>query len=610
MQYFYRLCIWFACLLLVFILSGCGSSNDNNYQEHNDNPRGEVPVGTQIKLGTRSYLLALPKDFQRERAYKLLLVFHGSGGDNVGMQQLAAFETLSGDYIVAYPQAEQVEWNEGCNCNIAHRLGVDDLGFVDQIIADIGQRYQLVPGEVYAAGFSQGALFSQNLACNRSEVFKAVAVVAAPMSTQLAASCAPSQPISIMMVMGKQDNVLPYNGYTHANFGLISAEMAIALFARLNKSPALPIRKSLAEGQVELTAYSNGKQKAELYAINQGGHAWRFRSFDTSSAILSFFAGLPEPTLPVGSTRVRVEQRAFHVRSMGQQHSGPAIILMAGPNSNYHSDSAWFALLQPLLAKHYRVHVIDRLGNGWSDSIDSPSYRRFAHDLAGVLQQLQEQQVVLVAFSSASISARLFYEDYANTFDIKAMLWIDPDIPLPHSLSLYKGYPVDWYQANLSALLPHLASGAWTERTLTKLQLEREWVQQLVAAQHQSLMDWSYFDLASQQRLLIAHQQARAKEIANYAADLDAYADLASVTAIPVSVIDTDFEKAEIAANPEQADSLLLWQQEGSEWSRLQAELSHGQYIALTDADHLLMLQQPEQIKLALEALLQQLQLP
>lgn len=610
MQYFYRLCIWFACLLLIFILSGCGSSSDNNSQEQNETPRGEVLAGTQVKLGTRSYLLALPKEFRSDRTYKLLLVFHGSGGNSAGMQQLAAFERLSSDYIVAYPQSEQVEWNEGCNCNIAHRLGADDLGFVDQVIADIDQRYKLIPGEVYAAGFSQGALFSQNLACNRSEVFKAVAVVAAPMSVQLAASCKPTQPVSIMMAMGKQDNVLPYAGYTDANFGLISAEAAIALFARLNNSLTLPIRKTLANGQVELTAYTNGKQKAELYAITQGGHFWRFNDFDTSAEILRFFAGLTEPTLPVGSARVQVEQQAFHVRSMGQQQSGPAIILMAGPNGNYHSDSAWFALLQPLLAKHYRVHVIDRLSNGWSDDVDSPSYRRFAHDLAAVLKQLQEQQVVLVAFSSASISARLFYEDYAKDFDIKAMLWIDPDIPQPHSLSLYKSYPADWYQANLPALLPHLASGAWTERTLTKLQVEREQVQQLVSAEHQSVMDWSYFDLASQQRLLLSHQQARAKEIANYAADLDAYAELAWLTAIPVSIIDTDFEKAQITADPAQADSVLLWQQEGSEWSRLQAEMSHGQYIPLTNADHLLMLQQPEQIARALEVLLQQLQLP
>ncbi len=610
MQYFYRLCILFACLQLAVLLSGCGSSGDSSSDNSTGNPGGGVPVGTQVTLGARSYILALPKEYQSGRQYKLLLAFHGSGGTSTGMQQLAGFEALSNDYIVAYPQSEQVEWNEGCECNIAHRLGADDLGFVDKVIADIATRHSLIPGEIYAAGFSQGALFTQNLACNRSEVFKAVAVVAAPMSTQLAASCAPAQPVSIMMLMGVLDNVLPYHGLQHTNFGLISAEAAISLFARLNKSLALPIRKTLLNGQVQVTAYSNGKQKAELYAITSGGHQWDFNNFKTSTEILTFFAELAEPTLPVGSTRVQVAELGFHVRTMGQHNAGPAIVLLAGPNHNYHSDSAWFSLLQPVLAEQYRVHVIDRLNNGWSDSADTLSYRRFASDLAGVLQRLQEQQVVLVAFSSASISARLFYQQHAEDFDIKAMLWIDPDIPLPHSLSLYKGYPADWYQANLPALLPHLATGAWTERTLAKLNLERELVQQLVPAHQQQLMDWHYFDLVSQQRLLPRHQQARAQEIASYAADLDAYAGLELITAIPISVIDTDFERADIVANPEQADSLLLWQQEGSEWSRLQAELSHGQYIALSDADHLLMLQQPEQIKSALDALFQQLQLP
>lgn len=612
MQYFYRLCILFACLQLAVLLSGCGSSGDSSNSGNNNGTGnlGGVPVGTQVMLGARSYILALPKEYQSNRQYKLLLAFHGSGGTSTDMQQLTGFERLSTDYIVAYPQSEQVEWNEGCECNIAHRLGADDLGFVDNVIADITARHRLIPDEIYAAGFSQGALFAQNLACNRSDVFKAVAVVAAPMSTQLAANCAPTQPVSIMMVMGVLDNVLPYHGLQHANFGLISAEAAISLFARLNRSLALPISKTLLNGQVQVTAYSNGEQKAELYAVTLGGHQWDFSNFKTSTEILTFFAELAEPTLPAGSTRVPVAELGFHVRTMGQQNAGPAIVLLAGPNYNYHSDSAWFSLLQPMLAEQYRVHVIDRLGNGWSDSADTLSYRRFANDLAGVLQRLQEQQVVLVAFSSASISARLFYQQHANDFDIKAMLWIDPDIPLAHSLSLYKGYPADWYQANLPALLPHLATGAWTERTLEKLQLEREQVQQLVPAQHQQLMDWPYFELVSQQRLLTSHQQARAREIANYAADLDAYAALELLTAIPVSVIDTDFEKLDIAANPEQADSLLLWQQEGSEWSRLQAELSHGQYIALTDADHLLMLQQPEQVKRALDALLQQLQLP
>lgn len=557
-----------------------------------------------VILGSRSYILALPAGFEADKAYRLLLAFHGSSGSSAGMQQLAGFERLSGDYILAYPQSEQIDWNEGCGCNIAHRLGADDLGFVDQVIADIAKKYRLQPGEVYAAGFSQGGLFTQNLACNRSEVFKAVAVVAAPMSKQLAEDCYPTQSVSVMMVIAKDDGVLPYYGMFHPNFALISAEAAIRLFSLRNRSLPEPIKRSLSN-QVELTAYTNGVEKAELYAINKGGHQWQFSGFNTSAEVLRFFAELNKPTLPQGSQRVEVAGQSYHVRSLGQSTTGPALILLAGPNQNYHSDSAWYSLLQPMLAQQYRVHAIDRLGNAWSDTDPELSYQRFAKDLPAIISALGEQNIVLVAFASSSISARLLLQQDNPGFTTQGLLLIDPDIPLSQSVANYSGYPVDWYQANLAALLPHLAEGHWTQRTADKLATERQQVAQLVPAAYQHLMDWQYFDLVQQQRLLLGHQQSRAREIANYANDLQLYSELELLTSVPVTIIDTDFELAEIAKNPDQAASYQQMRAEAAQWGQRQAEVSGGHYIAVNQQEHLLMLQQPEQIMQALLLMLE-----
>ena len=139
-----------------------------------------------------------------------------------------------------------------------------------------------------------------------------------------------------------------------------------------------------------------------------------------------------------------------------------AIVLLSGPNENNHSDSAWFSALQPLLAQSYRVYAIDRPGQAFSSSTERPSYFTFRHDIATVMQHFNERDLVVVAFSSGSISASAFYQTHKEDFNVRAMLWIDPDVPLPHSLSLYKGFPADWYRANLAQLLPHLATGAWT----------------------------------------------------------------------------------------------------------------------------------------------------
>lgn len=592
-------------MMLILMLAGCGG-------HPNAESAVDVHSSKLVQLGTRSYILAFPANYphgtQPEHPYKLLLAFHGSGGSAAGMQKLSGFEKASNEYIVAYLQSEQVEWNEGCDCNIAHRLEADDLGFVEQVIQHVSQNYRIAAGEVYAAGFSQGALFAENVACNLSQQVKAVAVVAAPMSVQLAQKCLPTQPVSIMMVIGKSDSVLPYIGKVHENFGLISAPSAIQLFARLNQSLAEPVRKTLFNGLVELQAYTNGKQKAELYSIADGGHQWQFAgngsTFNTTQEIIRFFNELNVPTLPATSQLVAVDGANYHVRVLGEANSGPAVVLLAGPNQNFHSDTAWFSLLQPLLAKHYRVYAIDRLGNAWSDLNADLSYRRFAKDLGPLLTRLQEKEVVVVAFASGSIAARLFHQQHQKTIKVKGMLLIDPDVPMPQSLALYQAYPVDWYQAQLDNVLPHIASGAWNVRTQDKLKAERAVVTALIAPQYQGLMDWQYFDLVSQQRLLISHQQSRAREIASYSADLEAYQALAPLSSVPVSVIDSDFEAAEVAADFSNADTIKAWQKESNEWNRTQASIAGGEYVPLVKSHHLVMLQQPEVVVQAVQHLL------
>lgn len=588
-----------ALTMILFNLTACGSSGNSGQVT------APVENAERIQLADRSYVLALPTHFDQAKPYKLLLAFHGSGGSSESMRSSARFEQYSSDYIVAYPKSREVEWNEGCDCNIAHRKGADDLGFIEQIIEDVGTRYQLLEGEVYAAGFSQGALFAQNLACNLGDKVRAIATVGAPMSRQLSLSCAMEVPVSVMMVHGTADNVLSYYGSNHPNFGLLSSQEAVARLATLNNSLPNPLLKSASQN-VDLIHYTNGKQKVQLHSIKRGGHSWSFSGFDTSQKILDFFDHLNVPELPEHSQLIDVQGQKFHVRSMGKQNSGPAILLLPGFNYNYFNDSAWYALLQPYLAQTYRVHSVDRLGNGFSDMSEEVNLTRFAEDLNGILHALNEKQVLLVAFSSASITASQFYQHRSDDIDLTGMLWIDPDIALPHSLSLYKGYPADWYLANLDALLPILEQGTWTARTWDKLVVEREEIAALLPEAQADLMDWNFLDVISQQRMLVGAQQTRAREIAFYADDLDAYAALALPSSVPVSVIDSDFEEKDIQNYPENAEMLRQWQLEGSAWSQQVAEFSNGQYMSLEQTDHMVMFQKPEKIKQAIDWLVTQ----
>jgi poly(3-hydroxybutyrate) depolymerase len=543
-------------------------------------------------LNDRHYRLVLPREYDDTKSYKLLLAFHGSGGNSANMQRLAGFEHLSDDFIVAYPKSKTQEWNDGCGCNKAHRLGIDDLAFVDQVIVDIGQYHTINHNEIFAVGFSQGGLFAQNLLCHRSGVFKAVASVASPMSIQLSEDCPLDTPTSYMMVHGRVDKVLPFHGMKHANFGLISAPKAVKLLANKNQSLSAPLIKTVAQG-AQMSAYWNGKQKTVLYALKRGEHQWQHRNFNTSKRVLDFFNSANTPELPPYSQLVKTDAGRLHVRTMGERSNKPTLVLLSGPNQYFHADSAWFSAVQKQLATQYRVHAIDRPGSAWSDFNEDVSYSNFVSQLYQTLVALGEREVIFATFSSGNITARLFEKKYGSdkTVDLKSMLWIDPDIFMAHSIAFYQDYPVTFYRQRINDLLPHIQKGGWTERTNNKLKAEREEIATMSPIES---MDWPFYDAVSQQRLLVDRQQSRALTINHYHDDLNAVAGLDFVTDIPISVIDSDFEAKQIQNNPDKAVAMSKWKNEGTAWSKEVAQKSNGQYIPISNAHHLVPLQHPD----------------
>ncbi|WP_435275715.1 alpha/beta hydrolase [Psychrobium sp. nBUS_13] len=595
-------------LVIIGLISGCNGSSKTTSDSVN------IPLPENIEsvnIQDRKYYIAKPeKNFSPQKSYKLLLAFHGSGQSAQDMLGLAKLEANSNNYLVVYPQSKVEEWNEGCDCNKPHRLGINDLGFVENVVKDIKENYNIIDDELYAVGFSQGALFTQNLMCNSQLKFKAIASIAAPMSQQLSESCQIDNDTNYLLVQGEADTVLPYQGKPSGNFALIGSEQAIDLIAKQNNIENAPevTQKEL----ISKHTYQNEFHINQLVAIAGAGHRWSFDGFDTSKEVLNFFDSVSTKKLEPNSSLYRVTDnngvKDIHVRSMGLEHSGPAVILLSGFNKNYHADSAWFSLLQPLIAKNHRVHVIERLGNGFSTFSDTPSYTAFAPLLDKTLTMLDEQAIVMVSFASSNILAQAWKDlpDSKTSSTLKGMLWIDPDIFLPHSIAHYQDWPVSLYRQIEDRLIPHLEAGGWTERSRGKLVLERAEHEQLISDEYINDMDWTYYDLISQQRLNIDKQITRAKEVINYHDDLVIMktAEISSDT--PISIIDTDFETADIenAETSEEAAKLTKWQQEGTQWSKLISERSNGQYIFLDNSAHMVVFEHPKPIIDAIKALM------
>jgi pimeloyl-ACP methyl ester carboxylesterase len=329
-------------------------------------------------------------------------------------------------------------------------------------------------------------------------------------------------------------------------------------------------------------------------------------AFAKNTVTSKSYTAIEGNSLPADSQLLKINNRNVHVRTMGEKNNKPTVILLAGPNENWHSDSAWFALLQPILARNYHVISIDRAGHGWSDFHPEPSYQLFAQDLAIVIKQLKLDNIILLNYASSNISSLLLLKNNPE-IHVKAMLWIDPDILLPHSIALYTAAPANWYQKNIAKILPHIADGKWTEKTQKRNQNEIALIQTLIPETLQSSMQWDYFRTVQEKRESIIAQQTRALEIANYAKDLASVEQLPIPTNLPITVINSDFELANSKETDENYSQLQQWQNEGSAWSKKVATTSHGQYIEINNADHLVIFQHPEIINAALNKLVDKL---
>lgn len=129
---------------------------------------------------TRSLTLAVPKTYTKERAYPLVLVFHGDGGDGPSMRKAHTIDVESGDAaIVAYPSGINQGWNlyEPSSTN-------KDMQFAAALFESLSARFNIDPTHVFGVGYSSGGYFINQVACRKNGFFRAIVVHAGGAPTE------------------------------------------------------------------------------------------------------------------------------------------------------------------------------------------------------------------------------------------------------------------------------------------------------------------------------------------------------------------------------------------------------------------------------------------
>ena len=285
--------------------------------------RALAPHTMELDGITRSYHLHVPSAVGPTPA-PLVLVFHGGGGTGPGTERLTRFTALADreGFLVAFPEGVEKNWNDGreFTSSRAHRDHVDDVAFVAALIDAIGRAHAVDPRRVYATGISNGGIFAHYLAAHLSARIAAIAPVVGGIADPPDAWLRPEQPVSVLMLQGTRDPLVPYHGGAVA-FGrgkIIDTEEAARRWAALNGGRE-PVREPLpADGKDRCgglrTIYPGGRDGSEvtLVRLDGGGHTWPggaqylperligrvCRDFDATVLIWDFFKAHPKPGGP------------------------------------------------------------------------------------------------------------------------------------------------------------------------------------------------------------------------------------------------------------------------------------------------------------------------
>jgi polyhydroxybutyrate depolymerase len=235
----------------------------------------------------RAYELHVPAAYKGDQAVPLVVALHGRGGTGHVIAGLAHFDAVADahGFLVVYPDGLSASWADGRGATPSDTDGIDDIKFLSELIRKLARDYKIDSLRVFVTGYSNGGFMSQRVACELSSQVAAVGVVAATMGETTASHCHPERPVSVMLIQGLQDPLVPFQGGPmgpNGSRGMIlslqdAAKKWIGLDACDSKPEITTLQDKAADGtSIRREAFTGCKGGAEVvvYTVEGGGHTW------------------------------------------------------------------------------------------------------------------------------------------------------------------------------------------------------------------------------------------------------------------------------------------------------------------------------------------------
>jgi polyhydroxybutyrate depolymerase len=256
---------------------------------------------------SRSYVVHLPKSYDQQQHYPVVILLHGRNQDADDMARLTHFNQFADkdSIIVVYPNSAHGQWNIGVrpeqvNEGMQPRRGggrgggwpggggypgggggyprggggypggggggypgggqsggqnpeekknrpepADDVAFLNQMLDQLALKYSVDTRRIYATGLSDGGFMALRVGCNMADRVAAVAAVGAAMPKTMI--CLPARPVPALFINGTDDPILPDNGGTYkpGRFHVLSAEDSAKTWAKFDRCEEKPAQDKL-----------------------------------------------------------------------------------------------------------------------------------------------------------------------------------------------------------------------------------------------------------------------------------------------------------------------------------------------------------------------------
>lgn len=225
----------------------------------------------------------------------MLLAFHGGGGNAAQFRRSNGLTTVGEreGFIVVHPDGIGPlglhTWNAGSCCGRASDVGVDDVGFVADLLDELASRTPIDVNRIYATGHSNGGMMSFRLGAEIPDRLAAIAPVG---GVRAAGEAGLRAPLPLLHIHSVADPRALYEGGEGPPFPLTnrtvvhpSVETVLADWRERNGCEGSAVteeRRSRPEGtpdaghEAELLAWRDCSSGAVVlhWRLSGAGHGW------------------------------------------------------------------------------------------------------------------------------------------------------------------------------------------------------------------------------------------------------------------------------------------------------------------------------------------------